>query len=94
MTDKYIDAVKAIIKEQEKIIGKNISEQIMRSVPELRLVDGEPKISGDPKHTLSVLVEKYAILFGKASIEVSKEALVKVGKNGGLNFSELPDNLR
>jgi hypothetical protein len=93
--NKYQQAIVVITKEQEKIIGKNLAKQLIRGVSDLEFdQNGNPELTGnaDPKEVLSELVDQYATLFGRASIEVSKEAV----KNLDETFSsdELPENLR
>ena len=64
-----------IIKQQEGIIGPIALEQA-KKVPGLTLDEAkhEVKLSGDEKNILDSLVGKYADLFGKASVEVCRDA--------------------
>ncbi len=92
MADKYIQAIELIQKEQSKIIGNGISKIILSNVHGLKMDDGSPEITGDPKEILRELVNQYSTLFGMASIIVSKEAIKKVSPS--FSASELPDNLK
>lgn len=89
---KYIEAVKAITKEQSKIVGESVALELAQSTEGLT-IDKQFNISieGDPVKVLSNLVERYSLLFGKISIEVSKDAVddLKI-----FTDQELPVNLR
>ncbi|HSW47762.1 MAG TPA: hypothetical protein VLG67_01665 [Candidatus Saccharimonadales bacterium] len=90
--EQYSQIVSQIIKDQEAIIGPIALEQAKR-VAGLEIVDlGSIKIKGNIKDVLSSLVEQYAKLFGKASIEVCREAV----RGTKLQFpqDQLPDILR
>ena len=66
-----------IIKEQELIIGPLAWEEA-KKVPGLQVVDqqkGEVAFGADAKDVLDKLVAQYGRLFGRASIEVCKEAV-------------------
>jgi len=66
-----------IIKEQELIIGPIAWDQA-RKVAGLRIVDkktGEIAIEGSEKDVLQHLVEQYELLFGRASVEVCRDAV-------------------
>ena len=82
-----------IIQEQEKIIGPIALEQA-KQVEGLSVDWGkrEVKLEGDEKAVLENLVKKYQSLFGKASIEVCREAVVSVGNKVSPN--NLPDILK
>lgn len=71
--DIYSQAAEKIIKEQEGIIGPVALEQA-RKVAGLK-VDGAIAIEGDKTEVLQHLVEQYEHLFGRASVEVCKEAV-------------------
>ena len=73
--DVYSQVVRQIIKEQEAIIGPIALEQAQKvSGLDVVTIDNI-KISGNAKEVLKSLVERYAKLFGQASIEVCKEAV-------------------
>ena len=73
--DQYSQIVSQIIKDQEAIIGPVAIEQA-RKVQGLEIANIDSiKISGNAKDVLSQLVEQYSKLFGRASIEVCKEAV-------------------
>ncbi len=65
-----------IIKEQELIIGP-VAWDEAKKVEGLTVDRGQGTVSvtGDAKAMLNKLVERYAMLFGKASNEVCKEAV-------------------
>jgi hypothetical protein len=66
-----------IIKEQELIIGPVAWEEA-KKVQGFRVIDpkkGEVAFDGDPKQILDNLIARYAVLFGRASDEVCKEAV-------------------
>ena len=92
--NKYEQAIRVITSEQEKIIGRSIARELVKGVQNLHFEGNsdEPNIKGgaEPKEVLENLVNQYAKLFGKASLEVSKEAIKE------LEFSakELPESLK
>ncbi len=93
--NKYQQAIVVITKEQEKIIGKNLARLLIHGVSNLEFdQNGNPALTenADPKEVLSELVDQYATLFGRASIEVSKEAVRNLGETFSSN--ELPENLK
>lgn len=71
----YNELAEKIIKEQETILGPIALEQA-RKVEGLEVLgDDNVKIIGNAKDVLAKLVDQYEKLFGKASIEVCKEAV-------------------
>lgn len=90
--DPYVEAISRIIKEQQSIIGPIAIDQANK-VTGLQVggVD-DIKISGNKKEILGNLVNQYAKLFGKASIEVCKEVFSSVADK--INPSEVPDILK
>ncbi len=87
--DKYNVAIKYIIQEQESIIGP-VAIDLLRQVDGVNYINNEVTITkGDPKTTLSNVVNQFSTLFGQLSIEVSKQVI----KSKGLQFGpgELPD---
>ncbi len=91
--DKYNKAVNTIIKEQEQVVGENVASLLAHKVGELEFgEDGSVSIKGDPKQALADLVIQYSQLFGKASIQVCKEALSKITPS--FSTEELPDILK
>lgn len=72
--DAYSQVISRIIKEQQAIIGPLALDQA-RKVSGLQLSSVDDiKIVGNGKDILGSLVTQYAKLFGRASIEVCKEA--------------------
>ena len=91
--DILAQVAQKIIQEQEKIIGPIALEQAKKV--EGLSVDWdkhEVKLSGDEKTILENLVKKYQSLFGRASVEVCKEAVGSVSDK--ISSNNLPDILR
>lgn len=90
--DSFIEAVSHIIKEQQSIIGPVAIDQAKKVAGmEVNGVD-DIKIAGNKKEVLGNLVNQYAKLFGKASIEVCKEAFSSMADK--IPASEVPDILK
>lgn len=90
--DPYILAVSRIIKEQQSIIGPIALDQA-KKVAGLQVggVD-DIKITGNKKDVLGNLVNQYAKLFGKASVEICKEAFEPFTDK--IPATEIPDVLK
>jgi hypothetical protein len=74
--DSYSQLVSTIIKHQEIIIGPIALEQA-KKVEGLDVTNlDNVQIKGDEKEILNNLVGQYFKLFGNASVEVCKEALI------------------
>ena len=74
--DIFAQMVEKIIQEQERIIGPVAVEQA-RKVQGLK-VDWEKHevvLEGNEKEIIEKLVEQYEFLFGRASVEVCKDAV-------------------
>lgn len=90
--DPYVEAVSRIIKEQQSIIGPVAIDQAKKVTGlEVGGVD-DIKIVGNKKEVLGHLVDQYAKLFGRASVEVCKEAFSQVADK--INPAEIPDILK
>lgn len=90
--DAYAQVVSNIIKEQQAIIGPVALEQA-KKVSGLEVTSSDDiKISGNKKEVLNNLVNQYAKLFGRASIEVCKEAFQVYSDK--IPASDVPDILR
>ena len=90
--DVYVKAIKKIISEQESIIGPLAFDQA-RKVAGLQISPNRDiSLVGNAKDVLSHLVEQYEHFFGRASIEVCKDALRQVNPN--LSSEDLPDILK
>ncbi|MBI2011151.1 hypothetical protein HYS91_00105 [Candidatus Daviesbacteria bacterium] len=90
--DLYAQAAARIIKEQQEIIGPIALEQA-KKVDGLSVTSADDvKISGDKKDVLSKLVSQYAQLFGRASVEVCKEAFSPFSDK--IPAAEVPDILK
>lgn len=90
--DSYAEAVSRIIKEQQSIIGPVALDQAKKVAGlEVSGVD-DIKVTGNKKQVLGNLVNQYSKLFGKASIEVCKEAFEPYLDK--IPSSEVPDILK
>lgn len=90
--DPYVQAISRIIKEQQAIIGPIALDQAKKvSGLEVTGVD-DVKIVGNKKEVLGDLVNQYSKLFGKASIEVCKEAFSAVSDK--ISQTDVPDILK
>ena len=90
--DTYSLAVSQIIKQQETIIGPLALDQAKKVTGLTIITIDRIKISGDAKEVLTSLVKQYEKLFGKASIEVCKDAIKEIKPK--LPSEELPEILR
>ena len=85
-------AISRIIKEQQSIIGPIAVDQANK-VTGLSVGGVEDiKITGNKKEVLGGLVSQYSKLFGKASIEVCKEAFQPFSDK--IPANEIPDILK
>lgn len=90
--DVYSQAVAEIIKQQQSVIGPLALDQARR-VSGLNFTDvNHFVISGNGKEVLTHLVEQYSTIFGRASIEVCREALKHLKDQP--KRDELPEILR
>lgn len=90
--DPFAQAVSRIIKEQQEIIGPIAIEQA-KKVDGLQVINtNDVTISGDKKDVLTKLVNQYAGLFGKASIEICKEAFQPFSSK--IPAADVPDVLK
>lgn len=90
--DPYVGAVSRIIKEQQSIIGPVALDQAKKVTGlEVGGVD-DVKITGNKKEVLGNLVNQYEKLFGKASVEVCKEAFEPFSDK--IPSSDIPDILK
>lgn len=90
--DPYVEAVSRIIKEQQLIIGPIALDQA-KKVAGLQISGADDvKITGNKKEVLTNLVDQYAKLFGKASVEVCKEAFASMSSK--IAPADTPDNLK
>ena len=88
----YAQIALNIIRRQEAIIGPVAIEQA-EHIPHLELnwQKKEVHIDGDPVTVIDNLVQAYSRLFGKVSVEVSKEAAASL--LGQLHPNRLPHSL-
>ncbi len=90
--DLYAEIVDRIIKEQQSIIGPLALDQA-KKVEGVSVSDNnQVKIQGNGKQILEHLVSQYEKFFGKASIEVCKDALSPIKDK--LASIDLPEVLK
>lgn len=90
--DPIAQAASKIIKEQQAIIGPIALDQAKR-VSGLTLTSTEDvKITGNKKQTLDNLVKQYEKLFGKASVQVCKDAFEYYADK--IPATDIPDILK
>lgn len=90
--DPYVEAISRIIKEQQSIIGPVALDQA-KKVAGLEIGGADDiKIVGNKKEVLNNLVSQYAKLFGRASVEVCKEAFENFSDK--IPSSEVPEILK
>jgi hypothetical protein len=90
--DVYSQIASQIIKDQEVIIGPIALEQA-KKVKGLTITSIDNiTIKGDTKSVLEELVGQYVRLFGRASVEICKEAVHEI--KSSVSTNELPDILR
>jgi len=90
--DIYIQLAEKIIKEQQTIIGPVALDQAKKVTGLSASSVDEVKIQGNGKDVLEHLVEQYEKFFGKASIEVCKEAIESLLDK--ISPNQLPDILK
>lgn len=90
--DPVVQAASKIIKEQQAIIGpvaldqaKKVSGWAITSADDVKLI-------GDKKESLERLVRQFEKLFGKASVQVCKDAFSSFSDK--IPASDVPDILR
>lgn len=88
--DDYSRAIIAIIKAQQVVIGPLALEQA-RGISGLSIENSDIHISGDGRRVLANLVNEYAKFFGRASVEVCKNALKELKPS--IIPTKLPENL-
>lgn len=90
--DIFAQAASSIIKSQLSIIGPIAFDQA-KKVSGLQVVSVDNiQIQGDKKEVLDHLVRQFAKLFGKASIEVCKEAFGPYSSK--IPANQIPDILK
>jgi len=90
--DPYAQGISRIIKEQQAIIGPIALDQAKKVAGLQVTAADDVKITGNKKEVLENLVNQYAKLFGRASIEVCKEAFASVAEK--IPASDIPDILK
>lgn len=90
--DPFAQAASRIIKEQQAIIGPIALDQA-KKVSGLQVSSADDvQISGNKKEVLGNLVNQFSKLFGKASVEVCKEAFSPFSDK--IPATEIPDILK
>ncbi len=90
--DPYVEAVSRIIKEQQLIIGPIALDQAKKVAGLQFGGTDDVVITGNKKEVLSNLVDQYAKIFGRASVEVCKEAFSPL--SGKFPSGDIPDILK
>lgn len=90
--DTYELAASQIIKGQEAVVGPLALDQAKKVTGIEVSSSGEVKLVGSGKEVLTKLVNQYEKLFGKASVEVCRDAVKEV--KPPISAAELPDILR
>jgi len=89
---KYINAVQIILSEQKQIIGP-LALDLAKQAQGIKFIDEQSvEFEADPKSALGNLILMYQTVFGKSSVEVCRNALLRT--NLGFTPEELPDVLR
>ena len=89
--DPVAQAASKIIKEQQAIIGPVALDQA-KKVAGLSINGEDIKVTGNKKETLDKLVKQFEKLFGKASVQVCKEAFSSYAEK--IAPSDIPDILK
>jgi hypothetical protein len=90
--DLYRELADSIIREQQHIIGPVALTQAKKVAGISIENTGTVEIQGSGKDIVQALVEQYAKLFGKASIQVCKEAVESLLNK--MPASDIPDILK
>ncbi len=77
--DIFMQLTERIIKAQEEVVGPLALEQA-KKVSGLTIDESAKliKIEGDKKETVNSLIKQYEGLFGRASVEVCREAVKSI----------------
>lgn len=90
--DPYVEGISRIIKEQQSIIGPIAIDQANKVTGLSVGGEDDVKITGNRKEVLTNLVNQYAKLFGRASVEICKEAFaLYIDK---IPVTDIPDILK
>lgn len=89
--DPVAQAASKIIKEQQAIIGPVALDQA-KKVAGLTISGDDIKVTGNKKQTLENLVKQFEKLFGKASVQVCKEAFEPYAEK--IPQTDVPDILK
>jgi len=92
--DIYNQIASKIIKGQKVVIGPLALDQA-NQISGIKIVDKKKvvvEISGNGKNIIDQLVNQYAQIFGKASIEVCRDAISNIKSE--VSAEDLPDVLK
>lgn len=90
--DPVAQAVSKIIKEQQAIIGPVALDQAKKVKGITVTSVDDVKVTGEKKQTLESLVKQFERLFGKASVQVCKEAFEPFSSK--IAQADIPDILK
>lgn len=90
--DPVAQAASKIIKEQEAIIGPIALDQAKKVSGMAVVTADDIKITGNKKQALDNLVKQFEKLFGRASVQVCKEAFEPFAEK--IPQTDIPDILR
>lgn len=88
--ERYSQAASNIIMAQKMVMGP-LAFELAKSVDGLVVSNSDVSINKDPKEVLTNLVTQYKMLFGEASLMVSRDAIK--GMRSSFNNEELPREL-
>lgn len=90
--EPFAQAISSIIKEQMAIIGPLAIDQAKKT-PGLKIESiTQIEVTGNKKDVLAELIDNYEKLFGKASVEVCKEAFKPYSSK--IAATDIPDKLK
>lgn len=90
--DPVAQAASKIIKEQQAIIGPVALDQAKKVKGFTITSADDVKVTGDKKQALEGLVKQFEKLFGKASVQVCKEAFAGYAEK--ISPADVPDILK
>ena len=90
--DPVAQAASRIIKEQQAIIGPMALDQAKKVAGFTIVSADDVKVTGDKKKALEGLVKQFEKLFGKASVQVCKDAFEPYSEK--IAQTDIPDILK
>jgi hypothetical protein len=91
MNGIYTSLASSIVKQQQFIVGETLAWSEAKKVSGLKVEDHTISIKTDGKKVLEALVDQYAVLFGRASVEACKDAAKRFLPK--MKEMEIPKNL-